>query len=391
MPFLAPQFAIGLTFYSKNMLLLLGLYIGVTFLQILIWGIFPAGLVWRKTPESTNSTSNKDFPPVSVVICARNEAENLKNGLPDILEQHYPSAWEIIVVDDDSDDDTTAVLSTLSRRYPQLKAIRCSPKKHPGKKQALTLGIQSARFDWIVLTDADCKPPGTEWLQKMMEKAENPAVILGYAPLYPSPPDWVNRWARYETLYTALQYLSTARMGWPFMGVGRNLAWHKSLFFSSGGFSGHAHIPGGDDDLFVNQVAHRQNTQICIQKEAFMYSFAKPTFRQWLLQKRRHLHAGLGYKTWHNLVLGGVAFTHSVHYGLAAIILLVSTQYWPVILAGYLLRMLVVWPVMFQACRVFREKNMAVFIPILDGLMAVWVGAVAPVLLVARNKKLTWK
>jgi hypothetical protein len=103
------------------------------------------------------------------------------------------------------------------------------------------------------------------------------------------------------------------------------------------------------------------------------------------------LNAGIGYKTWHNLVLGGVAFTHAVHYGLAVILLLLAPEYWGAVVVGYSLRIAVVWPVMQKACRMFGEKKMAVFIPVLDGLLAIWVGGLAPFLLLTSKKAQAWK
>lgn len=373
------------------MVALVWIFTGVTLLQILIWGIFPTRLVWRdKSSIPAISENNTLFPNVSVVICARNEAVNLKKFLPAILKQQYPADWEVMVVDDDSSDASEEILAELSKQFSRLQVLRVSPKVNPGKKHALSTGIKMARFDWIALTDADCRPVGPDWLKTMMNEAKKPAVVLGYAPMI-TQKGWMNRWARFETLYTALQYLSTAHTGWPFMGVGRNLVWHKSLFWRAGGFSAHDHIIGGDDDLFVNEVADHHNTVICTQPASFMFSPAKTTFKGWINQKKRHLNAGIGYKTWHNLVLGGVAFTHAVHYGLAVILLLLAPEYWGAVVVGYSLRIAVVWPVMQKACRMFGEKKMAVFIPVLDGLLAIWVGGLAPFLLLTSKKAQAWK
>jgi poly-beta-1,6-N-acetyl-D-glucosamine synthase len=365
-------------------------FIGVTVIQILIWLLFPARFIWAGGIQRVKVVEISDLQPVSVIICARNEAENLQRFLPWILQQDYPAAWEVIVVDDDSQDDTASILKNLARKYPQLRVIRISPKLHPGKKHALSTGLQAARFEWIALTDADCRPSGIEWLKTMMRQAYKPGVILGYAPLY-TVSGWLNRWARMETLYTALQYLSTTYAGWPFMGVGRNLVWHKSLFIQAGGFAAHAHIAGGDDDLFINAVANQDNAFICIAPETWMYSSAKMTLKSWVRQKKRHLHAGLGYKTWHNFILGGVAFTHAVHYGFGLILFIIAPQYRMLVLAGYLLRLLVVWLLMHKSCRLLGEQHISPFIPVLDGLLAVWLGVIAPFLLVSGNKKPDWK
>lgn len=369
------------------MAVLSGVFVVVTLIQIIIWLVFPARLVWRrrrKQPEIPGAAS------VSVVICARNEAPNLKKNLPVILEQSYPADWEVVLVNDDSDDGTVLILNELSARYAHLKIVGVSPKTSPGKKYALTKGVEAARFDRIALTDADCMPAGPHWLSTMMQQAITPGIVLGYAPMNYER-GWLNRWVRFETLYTALQYFSMANAGWPFMGVGRNMMWHKSLFAQAGGFSTHSHIAGGDDDLFVNQVADNNNTFICDAPETFMFSPAKTTLADWLKQKHRHLNAGLFYKKWHNLLLGGVAFTHAVHYGLAVILLIAYPGSTPMVLAGYLLRLAVVWPVYKTACLMFGERGISFFIPFLDAFLAIWFGSVAPVLMLTKNKKLAWK
>ena len=369
------------------MVVLSGVFAAVTLIQIAIWLVFPARFVWRRRQETP---ADVQLPPVSVVICARNEAINLKNNLPEILGQAYPHDWEVIVVDDDSEDDTALVLNELSSRYPRLKIVTISPKTTAGKKHALAKGIETARHDWIALTDADCRPAGPQWLSTMLKQASIPGIILGYAPML-FEKGWLNRWSRFETLYTALQYYSMAHAGWAFMGVGRNMAWHKSLFLKAGGFQQHSHIAGGDDDLFVNQVADNRNTFICDAPETFMHSAAKTTLQSWLAQKHRHLHAGLFYKKWHNLLLGGVAFTHATHYGLAVILLFADPGSTALVLTSYLLRLVVVWPVYKTACLMFGERGISYFIPFLDGFLAIWLGAVAPVLMLAKNKKLAWK
>lgn len=353
-------------------------FAGVTLLQVLIWCLFPARFVWRK--QVPDAPIPDTLPPISVVICARNEANALRKHLPLILEQRYPGPLEVLVVNDDSNDETGAILADLSQKYSTLRVLNIHPKIHPGKKYALEQGIQSARYEWIAVTDADCAPSSPYWLAQMRPGAQG--LILGYGPLQPTA-GWLNRWARYETLYTALQYFSTAWSGWPFMGVGRNMIWHRSFFEAAGGFSAHRHIASGDDDLFVNSIAEGNNTGWRISPDTFMYSAAKKTLPEWIRQKRRHLSAGTAYKTWHSLVLGGVAFTHAVHYGLGAILLIIAPEWWEWVLTGYLLRMVVVWPVTGRACAQLHERGLAVWVPILDGLMAVWLGAVAPVLLLS--------
>jgi poly-beta-1,6-N-acetyl-D-glucosamine synthase len=210
---------------------------------------------------------------------------------------------------------------------------------------------------------------------------EAPGLVLGYAPNTVAPTAW-NHWARFETTYVAMQYLSTAHWRWPFMGVGRNLAWHRRLFLESGGFERHRHIASGDDDLFVHQTGNRHNTAYCDHPDTFMFSAAKPNLASWLRQKNRHLTAGLAYSFWQRMVLGGAAFTHAGHYGFGVLLLLSQPAMAGQLALGYALRLAVVWVVYAAAFRRLRERGLTRLAPLLDVALALWLGAVAPALLV---------
>lgn len=245
-----------------------------------------------------------DEKPISVIICARNEAENLRKFLPSIIEQDYPS-FEVIVVNDRSWDGTTALLEELEAQYEHLKVVNIvdGEKFIAGKKFAVTMGIKASSHDWLVFTDADCQPASSQWLTGMQQPDnEGVEILLGYSPYFKRG-GLLNSLVRFETFFTAVNYLSFALKGMPYMGVGRNLAYKKSLFFKSKGFAAHMHIPSGDDDLFVNANATALNTQIRIQKETHVWSEPKTSFLSYLQQKKRHAGAGKCYQTKHRVIL----------------------------------------------------------------------------------------
>ncbi|HLP49969.1 MAG TPA: glycosyltransferase [Chitinophagales bacterium] len=258
------------------------------------------------------------LPPASIVICAKNEAENLKRYLKVVLIQQYKQ-YEVIVVNDQSTDNTIDVLVDYYMRNTNLKIVNITSeekKPYEGKKYALQRGIDIATFDTIVVTDADCRPATTMWLAKMVGAYMNhTGVVLGHSP-YEKQPGFLNKLIRYENFMTALQYFGFARSGMPYMGVGRNLSYSKKLFSSYNGFDKNKDLPTGDDDLFVNAVASGKNTEVCIDKDAFMYTKAATTFSGWLNQKRRHLRSGFKYKFYHVVLLFLFAFTGFLCYGL---------------------------------------------------------------------------
>ena len=265
--------------------------------------------------------------PVSVIISARNEAVNLRQYLPAILEQNYPD-YEVIVVNDCSYDESDVVLEGFEKQYPHLKVVTITEHDRfkTGKKFALTLGIKAAKNEHLLFTDADCEPASSNWVARMAANFTTGAdIVLGYSPYYKRK-GLLNTFVRFETLKSAINYLSAALIGDPYMGIGRNLAYTKSLFFSAKGFASHMHIMAGDDDLFVNQNATAENTIVEIHHEAFTYTQSKTTIASWYRQKKRHLGVGKYYKNRHRRILTLDALSGGLFYLLLTLCLLFNFE-----------------------------------------------------------------
>ena len=255
----------------------------------------------RYTPPADMPQANV---PVSVIISARNEARNLIQNLPYILQQNYPD-YEVVVINDCSTDESDMVLLEIKQEFPHLKIVTITEhdRYKTGKKFALTLGIKAAKNEHLLFTDADCKPATLNWITRMAANFTGPAqIVLGYSP-YTRTGNFLNPFIRFETLKTAINYLSAALTGNAYMGIGRNLAYTKSLFFGAKGFASHMHVISGDDDLFVNQNATAQNTVIEIHPDTFVYTDAKNTLGGWFRQKKRHMGVGKLYKSGHRRML----------------------------------------------------------------------------------------
>ena len=239
----------------------------------------------------------RETAPVSVIISARNEEKNLMEHIPQIMDQNHPE-FELIVVNDSSWDDTEAILKALTLQYPNMKVINLDEEKQnmQGKKFALTLGVKAATHENILLTDADCFPGSRNWVKEMADRLTGSTkIVLGFSP-YKRQPGWLNRLIRFDTFMIGIQYIGIARAGSPYMGVGRNLAYTKELFFSVGGFKSHYSITSGDDDLFVNQVANKRNTAVVVHPDAQTVSEPKKNYKDWFNQKKRHLTTAPYYK-----------------------------------------------------------------------------------------------
>lgn len=279
---------------------------------LLWWRVYSRVGRWKKGAQWDQNHA----VPVSVVICARNEARILPKTLPRFLNQNYRSR-EIVVVNDNSNDHTADYLLSVRDPRGTFTPVNAPPRPPgwQGKKWALDFGIRQARHEVLLLTDADGEPAGPEWIRTMSAPFGEPQVqvVLGYAP-YRAAPGWLNRLIRYETAWTAIQYLGWALAGRPYMGVGRNVAYRKSLFLQAGGMERHAHRVSGDDDLFLGQVLTGGNTAVQLDPAAFVYSQPETTWRNYLKQKRRHLSASWHYAPATRVLLGAHAASLLLFY-----------------------------------------------------------------------------
>lgn len=292
--------------------------------------------------------------PISVIISARNEAVNLQENLPSILQQNYPD-FEVVVVNDCSYDTSEFVLSEFQKNYPHLKVVTI--KEHErfktGKKFALTLGIKASKNEHLLFTDADCQPASENWITRMaVNFTDTVQLVLGYSPYYKTG-NFYNPIIRFETVKTAVNYLSAALNGDPYMGIGRNLAYTKTLFFGAKGFAAHMHVIAGDDDLFVNQTATLQNTAIEIHPDTFVYTSAKTTFRSLFKQKKRHMGVGKLYKNNHRRLLSLDALSGFLFYVLLLLCLIFNFE--PLLILGVFVFRLVAQFVIYR--KTFRKLN----------------------------------
>ena len=263
--------------------------------------------------KSKSSSFNQ---PISIIICAKNELDNLRKNLPIILAQNY-SNFEVIVVNDQSSDESNFFLDNLATKNKHLVLVDIDDfvTHGIGKKFALTLGIKTAKHEYLLLTDADCMPNSKDWAKQMSSNFNNAEIILGYGS-YKKKKGLLNKIIRFDTFNLAQQYLSFALAGQTYMGVGRNLAYKKSLFFSNKGFASHIHIPSGDDDLFIQEIAPKSTVTIETSEDAHTTSEVIQTWKDWIYQKRRHLSTAPSYKAKFKVLL--------VLYPLAQLLFLLS-------------------------------------------------------------------
>ncbi len=304
--------------------------------------------------------------PVSVVVCARDEAENLVKNLPGILVQEYRTTHEIVVVNDNSTDESKYILDEFKKSFKSLNHIELTQeaKLIVGKKFPLSMGIKSAKYETLLLTDADCVPASEFWIQKMQEAyMPNTEIVLGYG-AYHKKPGLLNKLIRFETFHTALQYFSYALAGLPYMGVGRNLSYKREVFIRNKGFASINNIPSGDDDLFINKVATKNNTTIVVDKDAHTLSDPKTSWADWMNQKFRHYTTSKFYKPKHKFFLGLYSFSLFWVYPLLTLSILFFN--WWIALSVYGIRFLLQFLVYFKTMKKLNESDLIPYYLLFD-------------------------
>lgn len=341
--------------------ILLGIFILVTLINFLyFFSFFSFATAGRKNhlhPEV----------PISVIICAKNEAENLRNFLPSILEQDYPD-FEVIVINDASSDETLDVIEEFQNIDPRLVCVDVQNNEAfwANKKYSLTLGIKKAKNKHLLFTDADCAPQSKNWIREMAGNYQpGVSIILGYGGYFKYTGSLLNKLIRFETLLTAIQYFSYARLGSPYMGVGRNLAYTSTQFYEQKGFASHLHLRSGDDDLFVNEAANAHNTAICFNPEAITRSVPKTTFKDWFHQKRRHVSVAGHYKSKHKLLLGAF-YSFRLLFWILFTALLILQVYPKVVLGILIVKLIIESIVYFKSAKKLNESDVAWFFPFFD-------------------------
>ncbi len=357
-------------------------------IQFVFFGIYFFPFLFTK---KKNTTDLKNDFAISVIVCAHNELENLKIAVPAILKQNY-AHFELILIDDRSTDGTKEYFTELFLLEPRFNFVEIHdcPKHTNPKKFALTMGIKNAKTDYIVFTDADCVPVNENWLQQFSNHYQEDTqtqIVLG-ASIYAKSKGFLNLFIRFETLHTALMYLSFAFKNQAYMGVGRNISYRKSFFLQSKGFHPFQNIIGGDDDLFVNKNANKQNTKVEFSYESLTISKPKKTFKEWWHQKIRHISVGRYYNSTSKTKLA-VFYSSMIISLFSFIYLFINPEYKYFIFSGYFIRLILIFIIYSKILKHFKLKFALYLLPVLEYAFIIYYLAIG--LIGFRKKNITWK
>lgn len=259
-----------------------------------------AGLLWTRVRAVGRYREPKPCAiPLTVLIAARNEAPRIPALIEALAAQNYPrELWSVLLVDDRSDDGTGEVATRCAREQNlplTVRRITSVPERWAPKKWALHQGIEAATTEVLLLTDADCLPE-SRWVASMAAAmAEDADMVAGLAPIL-SHSSAASRWAAQDGARTALTSVGEALRGRPYMAVGRNWAFRRSVFLEAGGYGDSAFVPSGDDDLLFQRLrAHGARSGLCLAPGSTCPSAAPRTWSDLLRQKRRHASVGSRY------------------------------------------------------------------------------------------------
>jgi cellulose synthase/poly-beta-1,6-N-acetylglucosamine synthase-like glycosyltransferase len=341
-------------------------------------------LAFKKPVVATDQVS---CPPVTIILAARNESDNLYENIPLLMQQDYPE-FEVIVVNHQSIDDTTYLLSAYQRNYPNLRVIEVakSPHLRPGKKLPLTLGVKGARYEHLVFTDADCKPASMDWLKGIVTGfSDAQQVVLGYGPISRDK-GFLNRLVRFDTAWIGMSYMSFALAGKAYMGVGRNMAYTKSIFNEVNGFKSHYAISSGDDDLFVQDAVQKTAVSVVLDERTFCVSDGPDSWEGFVRQKSRHFTTSIHYEVIKKLLLGIYPASLLLTW-LSFVILMFNTEYRWLTLVIFVVTSGLKWWFQGKSFSKLRETSFIPYLPFWELFHAL----VIPLIYYTADKKRTAK
>lgn len=260
--------------------------------------------------------ADENCPSVSIIIASKNESEDLKKNLPFILNQDYPN-FEVIVINSGSTDETDMILNSFNQQYSHLyhTFIPAEAEDVNVKKLALTLGVKAAKNDILIFTEAYCKPVSNQWLKEFAREFDKGyEIVLGFCRLRIDKKVGMRTFIIYDNLIHYLKHLSMAIFRKPFMGIGRNLAYKKELFFREKGYSSVLNIEGGEDDLFINKIANKKNTSVVVSPESMTETDIISRFSIWRAFKSKYLYTKQFYKGFASRVFFWETFSKYMFY-----------------------------------------------------------------------------
>ena len=320
-----------------------------TLIQLFYWIYF-----FRQVANySPNNSSGQNITPFSILICVKNDLSSVIENIDSWVSQNS-NQKEILIIDDFSCIEFKHFIEKEMLKKQNLSYYKVKTNL-PGKKQAIKEGLSLSRYNWTLLTDADCQPNSNNWAQLMLSTAleNNKSIVLGYSPYRVTSKSLLFLWIHFEAWLTGLLYLSFSLKGLPYMGVGRNLLYNKAIV-SDEALIKNTDIISGDDDLLISQISNATNTTICIEPESFCYTSPKTSWSTYFSQKLRHFSTASRYKFKHQVLLSTFSISQFIFY--LFLILCVFNDAWEVSLICYSVRLFIIMPIVLKNIKKLKAE-----------------------------------
>jgi len=342
----------------------------LTLLYVVVVISFITG--WKKLRNYT-PVKIKGHTPVSIIVAARDEEEQIAKTIEDLLAQTYaPELTEIIFIDDHSTDRTAEIIS----RYPRVKLISLQEKSLKSyKKKAIETAIGGASGKLIITTDADCRM-GPMWLQTIVQYyEENDYKMISSPVAYAGERNFFERAQALEFLYLIGLGASTIGNNKPSTCNGANLAYERDAFYEVGGFKGIDDLASGDDELLLHKMAARYDQKIGFLKNrnAIVYTQAKPTLGEFIQQRKRWASKSTRYKNKSIIVLGVLVWLFNLSIVLNILAGFFNPTFFTVALLQLLFKISLEFIFLWAVTRFARRRELMVLSPILSIMHIIYI------------------
>lgn len=218
--------------------------------------------------------ASADKVPLSLLFTVRNEEENLKRNLPEILKLKNAD-FEVIAIDDFSQDSSLSVLGVMRLEDERIYVSSLNQETRNSVKMAQNIALKAANNDWVMALPVSVSGFSPEWLCRIGELAGgtysfivNYSNVAGTKGLY-------NRLFRVETFLQQYKSAGFYRVGLPFVYSETNVAFRKEIYFQSGGYGQKVKEAYANLELIMNSFFRKKNTYFHLQAETAVWQTVK--------------------------------------------------------------------------------------------------------------------
>jgi len=260
---------------------------------LLLYGLAHLALAWRlaRIPPDDALVCGAQAPEVTVLVAARNEADNLPRCLASLAALDYPAAkLRVLIADDASTDATPRILRDFVRDRPtwQVLTITETLGHARGKANALAHLIRRADTELLLCCDADVAVPPT-WVRSLVAEAQRTGAAIVVGTTLIEGPGWLAAGQRLDWLRALAALRVAASTNRAFTGMGNNQLLRRAAYQATGGYEALPFSVTEDFQLFLEISRQGGRTTHVFGAAALAWSAPATSFGALLRQRRRWL------------------------------------------------------------------------------------------------------